>query len=295
MFPPSRGCRPVNPVLTVVPLPHGRMLTLGGKPLVMGIVNVTPDSFSDGGENLDPIAAMHRALAMESEGAAIIDIGGESTRPGAATASVDEELHRVIPVIEGVRRRSGITISVDTRKSAVAEAALDRGADIINDVSALRFDPAMGAIAARGGAAVILMHMRGEPGTMQDHIHYENLLDEIRSELATFRIDAQAMGITCDRLLVDPGIGFGKTFEQNLEILSNLRAFSEMAPLVVGASRKAFVGRLTGKDGGRARMAGSLAAVAAAWLGHASIVRVHDVAETVDFLEVFHPIAEAIA
>ncbi len=279
---------------TVVPLPRGRSLALNRKPLVMGIVNVTPDSFSDGGVHLERDIAVEAALAMEKQGAAIIDIGGESTRPGADAVSVDEELERVIPVIEEVRRRSGIAISVDTRKSAVAAAALDSGADIINDVSALRFDPDMGAIAGRSGAAVILMHMRGEPATMQNHIHYDNLLEEIHMELSSFVRQAIAAGVAAERIFVDPGIGFAKTFEQNLEILSNLRSFSGIAPVVVGASRKAYVGRLTGRESGRARMAGSLAAVAAAWLGHASIVRVHDVAETVDFLATFHPIAEAI-
>lgn len=280
---------------TLVPLPHGRSLSIGRRPLVMGILNVTPDSFSDGGVNLDRDAAIEAALEMVEQGAAIIDVGGESTRPGAVTVSVDEELARVIPVIEGIRSRSGIVISVDSRKGAVARAALDSGADIINDVSALRFDPAMGAVAARSGAAVILMHMRGEPATMQNYIHYEDLLGEVRAELESFRAEAIAMGIAAESLLIDPGIGFAKTFEQNMKILSNLRSFSDIAPLVVGASRKAFVGKLTGREGGRARMAGSLAAVAASWMGKASIVRVHDVAETVDFLAAFHPIAEGMA
>lgn len=280
---------------TVVPLPRGRSLILGRRPLVMSILNVTPDSFSDGGVHLDRDAAIEAALEMVEQGAAIIDVGGESTRPGAVTVSVDEELARVIPVVEGIRSRSGIVISVDSRKGAVAKAALDSGADIINDVSALRFDPEMGTVAARSGAAVILMHMRGEPATMQNYVHYENLLGEVRAELESFRAQAIAMGIDAESLLIDPGIGFAKTFEQNMEILSNLRSLSDIAPMVVGASRKAFVGRLTGREGGRARMAGSLAAVAASWLGHASIVRVHDVAETVDFLAAFHPIAEGMA
>lgn len=278
---------------TLIPLPHGRSLTLGRRPLVMGIVNVTPDSFSDGGLHLRPDTAIDAAMRMAEEGAAILDVGGESTRPGSVTVPVDEELERVMPVIEGIRRRSDLPLSVDTRKAAVARAALDSGADIINDVSALRYDREMGTVAAQLEAAVILMHMRGEPATMQNLIHYDDVLGEVHSELAGFIDAAIAAGIEKARILVDPGIGFAKDLAHNLEILRGLNRLSDLAPVVLGGSRKAFVGKLTGREGGRARMAGSLAAVAAGWLGHAAVVRVHDVAETVDFLSVLDAIGEA--
>lgn len=275
-----------------IPLPRGRSLTIGRRPLVMGILNVTPDSFSDGGLHLRPEVAIDMALRMEGEGAAIIDVGGESTRPGALAVPLNEELDRVMPVIEGIRRRSDVALSIDTRKAAVARAALDSGADIINDVSALRFDREMGTVAATLEAAVILMHMRGEPATMQNQIHYDDVAGEIRSELAGFIDGALAAGVDRRRILVDPGIGFSKELDHNLEILRNLGRLSDLAPVVLGASRKAFVGRLTGREGGKARLAGSLAAVAAGWMGHAAVVRVHDVAETVDFLTVLDAIGE---
>jgi dihydropteroate synthase len=259
----------------------------------MGIVNVTPDSFSDGGLHFDPEAAIDAALRMEEDGAAIVDIGGESTRPGSEAVPAEEEMRRVIPIVRRVRERSSIPISVDTRKASVARAALDAGADIVNDVSAMRYDPAMASVVRDAGAAVILMHMRGDPKTMQQEIHFDDLLGEITAELTERRDAARAAGIPAARILVDPGIGFGKTFEHNVEILRSLERFREVGPLVVGASRKGFIGHLTGRSGGRPRMAGSLAAVAAAALAGAAIVRVHDVADTVDFLRVFQPVIGA--
>lgn len=253
---------------------------------VMGILNVTPDSFSDGGVHFDRAKAIGSALQMEKDGAAVIDVGGESTRPGSEAVSVDQELERVVPVIEGIRARSGVTISIDTRKARVAEAALDAGADLINDVSALRHDPDLRTLAAGRGVPVILMHMRGEPRTMQENIHYDDVVEDVIRELGAWREDALAAGIAGDRILVDPGIGFGKTFDHNLEILARCEELTRIAPVVIGASRKAFIGHLTGQPAGPARMPGSLAAVAAAHRGGATIVRVHDVRETVDFLRV---------
>jgi dihydropteroate synthase len=256
---------------------------------VMGILNVTPDSFSDGGVNQDRAVAIDAALGMEADGAKIIDVGGESTRPGSDAVSVDQELDRVLPVIAGIRQRSEITISVDTRKAAVAEAALDAGANMINDVTALR-DPAMRALAASRAVPVILMHMRGEPKTMQANIHFDDVVLDVARELLVWRDAAIAAGVRREDILIDPGIGFGKSYEHNLAILARCDELGSIAPVVIGASRKAFIGHLTGQPGGPSRMAGSLAAVAAAARGGASIVRVHDVRETLDFLRVLQAI-----
>jgi dihydropteroate synthase len=259
---------------------------------VMGILNITPDSFSDGGVHFDRTKAIDDALQMERDGAAIIDVGGESTRPGSEAVPDDVELERVIPVIEGIRRRTGVEISIDTRKARVAETALDAGANIINDVSALRHDPEMRALAAKRNAPVILMHMRGEPRTMQQNPQYDEVVRDVVNELTTWRDEALAAGVRHEQIYVDPGIGFGKTFEHNLELLARCRELTQVAPVVIGASRKAFIGHLTGQPAGPARAHGSLAAVAAAYRGGAAIVRVHDVRETVDFLNVLRPIEE---
>jgi dihydropteroate synthase len=258
----------------------------------MGILNVTPDSFSDGGVHFDRAKAVDAALRMEAEGAAIVDVGGESTRPGAEPVSAEAEIERVVPVIEGIRRRSDIPISIDTMKSNVAEMALQAGADMINDVSALRADTAIRVLAARSGVPVILMHMRGEPRTMQKHIQYDDVVSDVAQELTMFRDQAIAAGIDVAQIFIDPGIGFGKTFEHNLELLARAQELTSIAPLVIGASRKAFLGHLTGRDAGPDRMVGSLAAVAAAYRAGAAMVRVHDVRETVDFLKVLRAIAE---
>jgi dihydropteroate synthase len=252
----------------------------------MAILNVTPDSFSDGGVHFDRAKAIDSALQMEANGAAIIDVGGESTRPGSDAVAIEEELERVVPVIEGIRARSHVRISIDTRKARVAKAALDAGADLINDVSALQHDPEMRNIAAKRDVPVILMHMRGEPRTMQDHIHYDDVVHDVARDLMTWRDEAVAAGIAEDRIFVDPGIGFAKTSEHNLELLARCAELAYIAPVVIGASRKGFIGQLTGQPSGAARASGSLAAVAAAHRGGAAIVRVHDVRETVDFLRV---------
>ena len=258
----------------------------------MGVLNVTPDSFSDGGVHFDHAKAVHAALQMEKDGAQVIDIGGESTRPGSEPIAAQVEIDRVIPVIQQIRQRSDIPISVDTRKGAVAEEAIGAGADMINDVSALRYSAGMAAIVARLRVPVVLMHMRGEPRTMQKNIQYDDVVSEVGSELTTFRDGAIAAGIEASQILIDPGIGFGKTFDHNLEILARASELTAIAPLVIGASRKGFIGHLTGRDSGPDRATGSLAAVAAAHRGGATLVRVHDVRETVDFLRVLTAIAE---
>lgn len=273
-------------------LPRGRTLRFRRRPLVMGILNVTPDSFSDGGVHFDQLKAVHAAMQMEDDGAEVIDVGGESTRPGAETVGVDEEISRVVPVIEEIRKRSDIPLSVDTTKAAVAEAALAAGADIINDVSALRRDPAMKGLAARRGVPVILMHMRGEPKTMQDLAQYDDVVADVGRELHGFVAGAVGAGIGAEQVMIDPGIGFAKSWEQNLELLARCHELTAIAPVLIGASRKAFIGHLTGQSAGPKRMVGSLAAVAAAMRGGAAMVRVHDVQETVEFLNVMTAIAE---
>lgn len=272
--------------------PGSRSIPFSPNPLVMGVLNVTPDSFSDGGMHFDRARAVESALQMAADGADLIDVGGESTRPGAEPVSAEEEMARVVPVIEEIRTRSSIPISIDTMKARVASAALNAGADIINDVTALRFDPDMRPLAAERNVPVILMHMRGEPRSMQKTIHYDDLMKEISAELTAWRDQALAAGIGADRIFVDPGIGFGKTFEHNLEILGRCSELRSLAPVVIGASRKAFIGHLTGRASGSPRLSGSLAAVAAAARGGAAIVRVHDVRETVDFLKVWRAIEE---
>jgi dihydropteroate synthase len=273
-------------------MPRGRSLNFGAVPLVMGILNVTPDSFSDGGVHFDRSKALHAALQMEEDGAAIVDIGGESTRPGADAVSVEQEIDRVVPVIREIRQRSAIPISIDTRNATVAAAALEAGADMINDVSALRHDGDMRTLAARAGVPVILMHMRGTPQTMQRLAQYDDVVRDVANELTAVRDDAVAAGIDSGQILVDPGIGFAKTFDHNLEILARCSELSAIAPVVIGASRKAFIGHITGRSSGPDRAIGSLAAVAAAMRGGAVMVRVHDVRETVDFIKVMAAIAE---
>jgi dihydropteroate synthase len=274
-------------------LPRGRKLMLSTSPLVMAILNITPDSFSDGGVHFDQSKAVHAALQMEADGAAVIDIGGESTRPGAQPVSAADEIARVVPVIEEIRRRSDVPISIDTSKAAVAQAAIGAGADIINDVTALRGDANMADAAVRAGVPVVLMHMRGEPRTMQMLTDYDDVVEDVARELRGFVGTAEAAGVA--QVLVDPGIGFAKTFEQNLDLLARCGEFTAIAPVVVGASRKAFIGHLTGRASGPDRMVGSLAAVAAAMRGGAAMVRVHDVRETVDFIRVSSAIAQRVS
>ena len=274
-------------------LAHGRSLDLAAGPVVMGVVNVTPDSFSDGGLHFDTDLAAEGALRMFEEGAAIVDVGGESTRPAtygqAHEVSAEEEIRRVVPVIEAIRGRTDAPLSVDTRKASVARDALAAGADLVNDVSALRFDPGMAPLLAETGTAAILMHMKGsDPRTMQRDVSYGHPLSDIASELAAAASGALEAGIAGDRLAVDPGLGFGKSPEGNLLLLRHLAAFRSLGfPLALGASRKAFVRRFSGVDDSSSneeRLPGSLACLAAATAAGAAIVRVHDVAESVRFL-----------
>jgi dihydropteroate synthase len=256
----------------------------------MGILNITPDSFSDGGVHFDHAKATHAAMQMEEDGAAIIDVGGESTRPGAVAVSVQEEKDRVLPVIQEIRRRSDIPISIDTRKASVADEAIDMGADVINDISGMLHDSEMRPLAAKRGVPVIIMHMRGEPATMQQNAVYDDVVSEVSRELRAMVEAARILGV--HQILVDPGLGFAKNFQHNLTLLAHARELNAIAPVVIGASRKAFIGHLTGRTAGPDRVVGSLAAVAAAHRAGAAFVRVHDVRETVDFLKVLDAIEE---
>lgn len=281
---------------TTLRLPRGRALALGRRPLVMGILNLTPDSFSDGGRWPTVEAAVAGALALVAEGADLLDLGAESTRPGggvygagAAEVSPAEELDRLLPVLEQLRRHSGLPLSVDTRKATVASAALAAGADLINDVSALA-DPRMGEVVAAAGAPIVLMHSRGELGSMQATPSFEDPLAEVAAELAEIRDRALAAGIERDAIVLDPGIGFGKRLGDNLALLGGLERLACLGhPILVGASRKSFIGSITGAAVPQ-RLPGSLAAVAWAARQKAAIVRVHDVAATRAFLDVWDAI-----
>ncbi len=259
---------------------HGRRYVLGRKTWVMGILNVTPDSFSDGGSFRGPEEAAARGAKMIGEGADVIDVGGESTRPGARPVPEAEELDRVVPAIRALRERTDALISVDTTKAAVAREALAAGADIVNDVSALRFDPRMAEVVAASGASVILMHMRGTPETMQSLPAYADLFGEISAFLAERIEAARAAGIPAERIIVDPGIGFGKTAEDNLALIDGLGFLEALdRPVLVGASRKGFIGKALGLAPDD-RLEGSLAAGVLSVAGGAHIVRVHDVRST---------------
>ena len=244
----------------------------------MGVVNVTPDSFSDGGLYLDPEAAIGHGRELVEAGAEILDVGGESTRPGAAVVPAEEELRRVVPVIQGLGGL-GCQISVDTSKAAVAEAALDAGAEIVNDVTALRGDHEMAALCAERDATVVLMHMRGDPRTMQDDPRYEDVVAEVEEFLAARLEAATAAGVAEERIWLDPGIGFGKTAAHNMELLRRLGELRELGrPLVVGTSRKSFIGRVDGSAASE-RLGGTIASSVIAAAGGAEVLRVHDVAE----------------
>jgi dihydropteroate synthase len=246
----------------------------------MGVLNVTPDSFYDGGRRLDAGRAIADGVAMAASGADIIDIGGESTRPGAAEVSAAEELNRVLPVIRGLRREVARPISIDTYKSAAAQAALDAGADIVNDISALRFDAQMAALVAREKVPVVLMHMQGTPRTMQADPQYTDVVREVRDFLAAEYYEAMDAGIAAEAIVIDPGIGFGKTLEHNLALLRGLPVLAALGPpLLVGVSRKTFIGKILNVEPAQ-RLEGSLAAAVAAVLGGANLLRVHDVGET---------------
>jgi dihydropteroate synthase len=256
------------------------------RPLIMGVINVTPDSFSDGGLFLDAQAAVAHGERLAAEGAAILDVGGESTRPGAEPVSEEEELERVIPVVERLATQAGPRVSIDTAKARVAEAAVQAGARIVNDVSALRFDPAMAAVVAGSGATCCLMHMQGEPRTMQSDPRYGDVVSDVKAFLEERLGCAVAEGIPEERVWLDPGIGFGKTVEHNLELLRRLDEIVAIGrPVVIGTSRKSFLGKITGRSE-EERLPGTIATNVIAYERGASIFRVHDVAPVADALEV---------
>jgi dihydropteroate synthase len=263
----------------VIKTRHGT-LDLGGRTLLMGIINVTPDSFYDGGKRFDASKAIADGLALIEAGADIVDVGGESTRPGAPPVSAEEELRRVLPVVQGLRRMAKVPISIDTYKAPVARAALAEGADIVNDISALRFDLGMGAVAATEKVPVVLMHMQGAPQTMQAEPRYGDVLREVQDFLAARAAFALSVGVERDHIILDPGIGFGKTLDHNLSLLRGLPSLASLGyPLLVGASRKAFIGKILDVKPDE-RLEGSLAAAVAAVFGGAHIIRAHDVKET---------------
>jgi dihydropteroate synthase len=264
------------------------------RPLLMGVINVTPDSFSDGGRFFDLDRALAEARAQAAAGADILDIGGESTRPYAEPVPLQEELRRVIPLIEAVSREIPLPISIDTYKAEVARAALQAGASLINDISALRFDPAMAPLAAANQVPVVLMHMQGTPRDMQRHPRYDDLLGEIKSFFKV-RLDfAVSQGISRDLVILDPGIGFGKTFQHNLEILNHLDAFLDLGcPLMVGPSRKAFIGHLLDLPDGEVRDVGTLGAIVVAVRRGARIIRTHNVAYARQMLAVMEAICKS--
>lgn len=259
----------------------GRVLPLGSRTLLLGVVNVTPDSFHPASRTPTHEAAIKRALELAENGADIIDVGGESTRPGAPAVSQADEMERVLPVIEGIRKVSPVAISVDTRKSEVARHAIAAGADIVNDTSGLIADPLMAATVANSGAIVILMHMRGTPATMQTEARYEDVVLEVKAELGARIAVATRGGIKAEQMWIDPGLGFAKSANQNLQLLNRLEEFQifEKA-LVIGASRKSFLGRVLGGGDTEQRLEASLAVAAVAVLKGAHILRVHDVLET---------------
>jgi dihydropteroate synthase len=254
-------------------------------PVVMGILNVTPDSFSDGGLHFDRSAAITAGLRMATEGAAIIDVGGESTRPGAAPVDTQQEIDRVVPVIEALASRVDVLLSVDTSKPAVITAALRAGAHMVNDIRALRTPGALDAAAAED-AAVCVMHMQGEPATMQVAPHYRDVVAEVHAFLAERVAACKAAGIAPDSICVDPGIGFGKTYEHNLALLRNQRSFTDLGcPVLIGVSRKSLIGIMTGRAATE-RVVGSAVAAAFAVAAGAAIIRAHDVPATVDAVRV---------
>lgn len=262
--------------------------TLGPGPVLMGILNVTPDSFSDGGDFLNPDHAAKQAANMLEEGARIIDVGGESTRPGSDPVSPEEELRRVIPAIRGISEaHPGATISIDTYRAATAEAALRAGAHIVNDVTALRGDPALASVVAEAGCPVVLMHMLGEPKTMQREPRYGDVVHEVQGFLAGRAEYAESEGIKMENIVLDPGIGFGKTMEHSLALLNHLDAIVELGyPVLLGASRKSFIGKISGLEEAKDRVAGTVATSVLGYERGATFFRVHDVRANREALEV---------
>ncbi len=272
---------------------RGRRIPADASPLLMGVLNVTPDSFSDGGRYLDPAAAVAHALAMVEQGADLIDIGAESSRPGASPVDEQEELRRLIPVMRAVCREATIPVSVDTTKAAVARRALEAGACIVNDISALRFDAAMAQVVAEAGAGLVLMHMQGWPRTMQQAPYYVDVVEAIRAFFVERMNTAMEAGVGREQILLDPGLGFGKTLEHNLTLLRRLDAFLTLGrPIVVGASRKAFIGTVVNRPVDE-RLMGTAAAIAVAILRGARVVRVHDVDAMRDVVKMVQAIRHA--
>ena len=268
-----------------------RTLTLGERTLVMGVLNVTPDSFSDGGKFLDAAAAIEHALVLERAGAGLLDIGGESTRPGSSATPAEQELTRILPVLHGLRGVLKIPISIDTQKLEVAEAALDAGAELINDISGLKADLRLAQLAARRRVPLILMHMRGEPRTMQQSGFARDVMKDVLAGLRRSVAAARKAGVARSQIILDPGIGFGKSFAQNYELLEKLPQLARLGyPLLVGTSRKGFLGATLAHDGKPAppdqRIWGTAATVTASILNGAHIVRVHDVSEMVQVARV---------
>ena len=277
---------------TIVEWPKGRLDFSAGC-VVMGVLNVTPDSFSDGGQFFDTDKAIEHGLKMAAEGATIIDIGAESTRPGAEPVSMDEQTRRVVPVIEALSKRINVSISIDTNSSEVAEAALEAGAAIINDITALS-DERMGELAAEEQVPVILMHMQGTPTTMQNEPKYKDVVSEVRQFLLKKAKRAEQFGIPRERIFIDPGIGFGKTLEHNLLLLRNIDKFVTTGyRVLVGTSRKSFIGKITDKNEPADRIFGTAASVALCVAAGVSIVRVHDIAEMVDVVKMTRAIVSS--
>jgi dihydropteroate synthase len=277
-----------------IPLPDGRQLELGGRTLVMAIVNVTPDSFADGGVRFDPDVAIADAKRMAADGADLIDVGAESTRPGADPLPIEEELRRVLPVLEGLRGAIDVPVSIDTYKAGVAERALDLGATIVNDISGLTFDPALADVVARRRAGVVLMHHRGRSREMYALAQYDDVATDVARELGGRLQAALAAGIARERIIVDPGIGFGKRAAQSFEVLAGLSAIAALdRPILVGPSRKSFLNAALGDVPAADRLLGSAAAVTASVLFGAHIVRVHDVPPMVQVVRVADAIRDA--
>jgi dihydropteroate synthase len=271
---------------------RGKVIPLQPEPVIMGILNVTPDSFSDGGAYLDCNRAVERGLQMAAEGAGIIDVGGESTRPGAQAVNAEEQIKRVVPVIKELARQTEVPISIDTRIARVAELALNAGASMINDISALNFDRGMTRLAVGAKVPVVLMHLKGDPENMQQGPHYDNVLAEVMSFLARRIKFAQEAGISKDLLVVDPGIGFGKNLEHNLTIIRFIKNFHRLGvPVLVGPSRKQFIGSILQIDEPQQRAFGTAAVVAWCAFSGVHIIRVHDVKEMVQVVRVLGALA----
>lgn len=284
----------LRPSPLLIALPRECTLDLSA-PRTMGVLNVTPDSFSDGGEFVRPEAAVARALAIAEEGAAVLDVGGESTRPGARSVQPAEELSRVLPVIEAlIAQGYPLPISIDTRRASVARAALAAGAHLVNDVTGLQ-DPEMACAVAEAGAGLVIGHIRGTPETMQKDPRYQAVVDEVEIELLAARARALSAGVAPERILLDPGIGFGKLLEHNLALLAALPRLAQHGPVVIGVSRKSMLGALLGGRPARDRAAGGIGAAVFAALRGASLLRTHDVAATTDALRVAWALEQAAA